>query len=99
MEMNYTFTHSTLFAQAYGAESYGQQEYSYCEQTPEGCVPVATTTSTSQPAAPNTGFFGLSQDAAIGSISGALLVAVAVAGAVYVVVSRRRAAKKNTPEQ
>lgn len=44
--------------------------------------------------APNTGFFGMSQDAAISSLSGALLVVVAVVGMIMVVASRRRAVRK-----
>lgn len=90
MNTHFHYTFSTKFAQAYGVEQYGQQEYSYCEQTPEGCVPVNTTTATP----PNTGFLGLSSDAAVASLSGALLVAIAIAGAVYVIVSRRRASKR-----
>lgn len=90
MNMQYIVENGKLFAQAYGGDSYGQQLYSDCEQTPEGCIPVTQTTTT----APNTGFLGLTPDAAVASLSGALLVAIAVAGAIYVIVARRRADKK-----
>jgi hypothetical protein len=92
MNTEYTFKTSSLFAQAYGTDSYGGQTYSYCQQTPEGCVGITE-------GAPNTGFLGLSQDAALASASGALLIAIAIAGAVFMIVSRRRRAlKKNIQE-
>lgn len=92
MNIEYTFKNNFIFAQAYGTDAYSQNVYSYCKQTSDGCVPIQTT------GAPNTGFLGLSQDAAIASVGGALLVAVAVAGAITVLVSRRRAHKKKTQE-
>ena len=76
-------------------DSYGQQVYSHCQQTAEGCIPIETTST----GAPNTGFLGLSQDAAIASLGGALLVAVAVAGVITVLVSRRRRIKKNDAQE
>ena len=90
MKLDYSVKTNLFFAQAYGGDSYGAQVYNGCEQGSEGCV---VTTGTQ---APNTGFFGLSPDAAIASGSGALLVAVAIAGAVYVLVSRRRTNKSKT---
>ena len=90
MNTEYTVKNNLFFAQAYGADSYGTQTYS-CQVGEANCT---TTTET----APNTGFFGLSQDAAIASGAGALLIAIAIVGAVFVVLSRRRAHKKNTQE-
>jgi len=90
MKLDYSAKTNLFFAQAYGGDSYGTQTYNGCEQTSEGCV-VTTATQ-----APNTGFLGLSPDAAIASGSGALLVAVAIAGAIYVLVSRRRTNKNKT---
>ena len=92
MNIEYTFKNSSIFAQAYGTDSYSHTVYSYCEQTADGCVPIQTT------GAPNTGFLGMSQDAAIASLGGALLVAVAIAGTITVLISRRRSHKKNTQE-
>ena len=92
MKLDYSATTNVFFAQAYGGDEYGAQFYSGCEQTSEGCIPVTTTQS------PNTGFMGLSPDAAIASASGALLIAVAVVGIVYVVLSRRRS-RKNKSER
>jgi hypothetical protein len=40
----------------------------------------------------------MSQDAAIASLGGALFVAVAIAGTITVLISRRRAHKKSTQE-
>lgn len=92
MNIEYTLKHQSLFAQAYGTSSYGGQTYS-CPTSDTTCT-TGTTTET----APNTGFFGLSQDAAIASGAGALLIAIAIVGSVFVVISRRRANKKNTQE-
>ncbi len=94
MNIQYSATTNLFFAQAYGGESYGSQVYSDCVQTSEGCVPTTTSTA----GAPNTGFLGLSPDAAVASAGGALLVAIAVVGTVYVVLSRRRSNKKKTQE-
>ena len=93
MNKEYTFKSSTLFAQAYGGDPYGSEVYSNCQQTADGCIP---TTSTENP--PNTGFLGLSPDAAVASASGALLVTLAIVGTVYVLVSRARSRKKKTQE-
>ena len=90
MNIDYTFKNSLHVAQAYGTDSYSQQVYSYCEQTSEGCTPITPT------GAPNTGVLGMSQDAAIASLGGALLLAVAIAGTIVVLVSRYRAHKKKT---
>ena len=92
MNREYTFKNGLLFAQAYGTDNYGTEVYSNCEQTPEGCIPITETS------APNTGFLGLTPDAALASASGALLVAIAIVGAMYVIFSRRRATKKKTQE-
>lgn len=96
MKIEYTFNSSSILAQAYGGDSYGTEQYGDCVQTSEGCVVApnggGTTTTTETP--PNTGFLGLSQDAALASVTGALLVAIAIVGAVYVIVSRRRNSKK-----
>lgn len=92
MNIQYTANTHLFFAQAYGGDAYGTQVYSDCQQTNEGCVPISTTQ------APNTGFLGLSPDAAVASASGALLVAIAIAGAVYVIVSRRKSRKNKTAE-
>lgn len=66
MNIEYTLKHQSLFAQAYGSSTYGGQTYS-CPTSDTTCT-TGTTTET----APNTGFFGLSQDAAIASGAGAL---------------------------
>lgn len=86
MNIEYTINTNTILAQAYGMGSYNEEVYSSCEITADGCIPVTA-------AAPNTGFLGLSPDAAIASASGALLVAIAIAGAVYVFASRARKKK------
>lgn len=93
MNIEYTFKSGSILAQAYGSDTYGSEVYSNCQQTADGCIPI---TSTENP--PNTGFLGLSPDAAIASASGALLVAVALVGIVYVFVSRARSRKKKTQE-
>jgi len=93
MNIQYTVINGTLFAQAYGTDTYGGQTYS-CTGTETNCVQ-----GTSTEGAPNTGFLGMSQDAAIASGAGALLIAIALVGSIFVVASRRRANKKNTQEQ
>lgn len=95
MKIEYSAKTNVFFAQAYGSDSFGSQEYGGCVQTSEGCIPTTTTTA---PVAgtPNTGFLGLSPDAAIASAGGALLVAIAVIGTVFVLVSRRRSRKNKT---
>lgn len=94
MKIEFTHTPNLIFAQAYGSDTYGgQAAYGGCVQTAEGCV-VSTTTG----GAPNTGFLGLSPDAAIASFSGILLIAVAVVGIAYVVFGRIRALKKKSQE-
>lgn len=80
----------TIFGQAYGTDSYGAEIYS-CEQTDTVCIEQAQ----SGAAAPNTGFFG-SSDAALATTGGALLVAIAIAGAIFVIVSR---VKRNKSKQ
>jgi len=77
--------HFIKFGQAYGTGTYGGQSYS-CPETMTHCQQ-----ETVNP--PNTGFFG-SPDAAMSVASGALLVAIAVAGAIYVIVSRVKRNKK-----
>jgi hypothetical protein len=92
MNLEYSVKSKLFFAQAYGGDSYGAQIYSGCQQTPEECTPITNETTTPI-GTPNTGFFGMSPDAAIASSSGALLIVVAIAGVVYVLFSRRRALK------
>lgn len=70
----------TTFAQAYGSDTYSSKTYS--------CTPGVTSCTTTQDAtAPNTGFFS-TPDAALTTAAGVLLVALAVVGIVFVVVSR-----------
>ena len=95
MKIEYSLKTNSFFAQAYGTSTYGDQTYS-CTPADQACAtapPAANPTPTTE-SAPNTGFLGMSQDAAIASAGGALLVAIAIAGAVYVVISRIRN-KKN----
>lgn len=80
MDTYYFITLANLFAQAYGSDAYGTSDYN-----------GQTTTTTEQ--APNTGFFGQPQDVVVGSITGILLVAIAVVGIVYVLISRARRKK------
>ena len=91
MEIQYSAKTNLFFAQAYGGDSYGADVYSNCQQTADGCIPTTST------GAPNTGFLGLTPDAAIASGAGALLVAVAIAG-VITVFTRRRTRKNKTQE-
>lgn len=93
MNIQYTIINGTLFAQAYGANAFGEQTYS-CAENDTACIQGTTAEG-----APNTGFLGLSQDAAIASGAGALLIAIALVGSVFVISSRRRANKKNSQEQ
>ena len=81
-------------AQAYGSQSYGTSTYT-CQDaqtcntsTNPGSGNTGTTTTV-----PNTGFLGLSNDAVLPTMSGVVLVAIAVVGIVYVVASRVRARK------
>lgn len=109
MENYYFIVFSKLLAQAYGEGSYGAQEYSANETTGGGDGNTGgnnggnsggnnggngdgTQTTTEQ--TPNTGFFGQSQDMAVASITGILLLAIAIVGTIYVLVSRARR-KKN----
>lgn len=109
MNIEYSLKTNIYIAQAYGASPYGEQTYS-CVPGDEVCLtaeppttnPNPGTNPTPAPAvntttetAPNTGLFGIPQDMAVASLSGALLVAVAVIGIVYVLVSRSRARKKD----
>lgn len=90
MNIEYKINSATILAQAtYGDQVYGSQVYSDCKQTADGCEPITTGTTT----APNTGFLGMSPDAAIASLSGALLLAIAIAGTIYIFVSRARRKK------
>ena len=96
MKLEYTFNSKTLFAQAYGSGTYNGQNYGGCTQTADGCVPYTTSTETETP--PNTGFLGLTPDAAVASLSGVLLVALAVVGTIFVVTRRIRSRKNKTQE-
>jgi hypothetical protein len=91
MTIEYSAKTKLFFAQAYGSDSYGTEEYGDCEITADGCVQVTTT------GAPNTGFLGLTPDAAIASGAGALLIAIAITGAVTVLL-KRRSRKTKTQE-
>lgn len=100
-----------FFAQAYGGNAYGAETFGDCSQVGDECIDVTqnpgttptpgdtstppTTTTTQTPNAPNTGLFGLTPDAAFASVTGALLVALAIVGAVYVVMQRRLRKKKS----
>ena len=93
------------FAQAYGADNYGDQIYNGDEQSQGGGGnPVNpgnnnpgnnTTTET----APNTGILGMPQDAAIASMAGALLLAVAIIGTILVLAARARSRKNQKTDQ
>lgn len=95
MATEYVFKSGGFFAQAYGTDSYGEQVYSDTSSSnpSEPATNPGTTTT-----APNTGFLGMSQEAAVASSSGALLIAVALVGTVYVIVNRRRRVKKGSQE-
>jgi hypothetical protein len=83
----YTSTSLKTLAQTnYGDSSYGTEIYS-CQNAAE-CEQQATV------GAPNTGFMGMSESAVVATSAGALLVAIAVIGAIYVIVSRIRRNKK-----
>lgn len=76
----------TVVAQtSYGDSAYGSQVYS--------CQTAADCEQTVAP--PNTGFMGMSESAAIATSAGALLVAIALVGAVFVIVARIRRNKKS----
>lgn len=91
MNTNYLLKTNLLFAQAYGSDAYGTEEYSDCTVTADGCIPTTST------GAPNTGFLGLSPDAAIASGAGALLLAIAIVGIVTVFI-KRHSRKTKTQE-
>lgn len=91
--MNKEYTAVTIiFAQAYGADAYSAQQYNgEATVTPIDPTPATPTTpTTTTETAPNTGFLGLSSDGAVASVSGALLLAVALAGVGYIVSSKVR---------
>lgn len=92
MNIQYSAKTQLFFAQAYGSDTYGAEQYSNCQITADGCVPITSTAG-----APNTGFLGLSSDAAVASVSGALLVAVAIIGTLTV-LAKRRSRKNKTQE-
>ncbi len=86
----------TYLAQAYGTESYGTSTYT-C-QSGQSCDTPTNTGGTgsgsgSTTTAPNTGFLGLSNDAVLPTMSGVVLIAIALVGALYVIASRVRARK------
>lgn len=85
MTQLYTFNVETLFAQAYGADTYGAEAYSTAS-------PSENTGSTT---APNTGFLGLTPDAAVSTAAGGLLVALAVVGTIFVISGRIKARRNN----
>lgn len=87
MKIEFTYNSKVYLAQAYGMGEYGDQTYSGCVQTADGCVSVSTETP------PNTGFLGMTPDAAVASLSGVLLVALAVVGTIFVVTKRIRSRK------
>jgi hypothetical protein len=90
MNTFYTYSPVKTVAQLnYGEGSYSTQVYG-CEDGDTSCITTEDVTA----GAPNTGFFGMSQSAAIATTAGALLVAIAVIGIVFVVVSRLRHRKK-----
>ena len=87
MNIEFTYNSKIYFAQAYGSDAYGEQTYSGCVQTADGCVVPTSETP------PNTGFLGMTPDAAVASLSGVLLVALAVVGTIFVVTKRIRSRK------
>ena len=87
--MSLLYKQFTIFGQAYGTDTYGEQTYS--------CTDTQTTCQTTE-GAPNTGFFGNS-DAALATTAGALLIAVALVGVVFVVLSRIKSRKKNSEQK
>lgn len=88
MKIAYSSITNTFFAQSYDSGAYGSDVYGGSTRT---------TDSTTTTGAPNTGFLGLTPDAAIASGSGALLVAIAIAG-IVTVLTRRRSRKLKTQE-
>ncbi|MGH7218545.1 MAG: hypothetical protein ACREGE_03845 [Candidatus Microsaccharimonas sp.] len=93
MEIIYSTKTNAFFAQAYGTSTYGTQEYS-CVPGDVACATATETGTETGTVAPNTGFLGMSQDAAIASVGGAVLLAVALIGTAFVIISRFRASKK-----
>ena len=91
----------TMAQATYGEENYGSQIYS-CGDGNVNCdatVPVGPgnnpgTTATT-PGAPNTGFLGMSQDAAVFAIGGSLLMSIALVGAIFLAVRNRKRNKNN----
>lgn len=93
------FITSIIFAQAYGVDSYGAQQYSPTEvQTQNPVVPPqpAPVTQTTSERAPNTGLFGLPADTNYALLGGIVLIVVAVVGVIAVIASRAR--RKNTQD-
>lgn len=85
--MNTVFSslpYSIVAQTSYGDSAYGSQVYS-CQTTAECEQTVAP---------PNTGFMGMSESAVVATSAGALLVAIALVGAVFVIVARIRRNKK-----
>lgn len=104
MDTLYTYTAFKTIAQAaYGQDAYGSQIYSQDGTTTPGNpgTPGQPGTNPGQPGtsvdptAPNTGFLGMDQSAVVATTSGALLVAIAIAGIASVFVSRSRRNKQN----
>lgn len=106
MDTLYTYTaFKTLAQAAYGQDAYGSQIYSQDGATTPvnpgnpgtpgqpGTNPGQPGTSV-DPTAPNTGFLGMSQSAVVATSSGALLIAIAIAGITSVFVSRARRNKR-----
>jgi hypothetical protein len=97
--MNTSFLYSpvkTLAQLNYGEGEYNSQVYS-CQSGDTDCITTEDATPGGA-AAPNTGFLGMSQSAAIATTAGALLVAVAIVGIIFVVVSRVRHRKSRRGE-
>lgn len=85
----------TAQAAEYGIGNYGDQVYS-CEGSLEGCVsgiPIDSGQTTTTP--PNTGFMGMSSDAAFSAISGGTLLLVALIATIIFVATRSKK-KKHT---
>lgn len=85
--MSLLYKQFTIFGQAYGTTTYGAEQYS--------CADGETACQTQVVGAPNTGFF-TNTDAVLATTAGALLVAVAVVGAIFVLVARVK--RKNKTE-
>ena len=96
MSVYYSYKPFQGFAQAinYGEDEYGDEVYS-CAIGDAQCTPTETNTGTETPGTPNTGFFGMSQEAALTAASGGILLIIAlVAGIIFAVRSSKR--KNNT---